>query len=135
MTCELTGEDVGQVPSSLGHYELMVCAREELARAVDLVSELGRYTCDTCIEPGDTMDIDRYFGDATIRALLFAQIDQGQSSFEVSGEKCGLLLCIGITRDELELSRTSGSATLIRILKATGVFPYTVPGRQSALLA
>lgn len=29
VTAELTGEDVGQRPSSLGHHELMICTRQE----------------------------------------------------------------------------------------------------------
>src|SRR5215831_9514891 len=43
VTADLTGEDVGQLPSSLGNYELMVCVREELPRAADMISRLARY--------------------------------------------------------------------------------------------
>jgi len=57
ITADLTGEDVGQLPSSLGNYELMICVRENLPRAADLISRLARCTCDSKLEAGDTMDL------------------------------------------------------------------------------
>src|SRR6188472_2388416 len=37
VTAEMTGEELGQRPSSLGHYELMVCVQHEESKAADLV--------------------------------------------------------------------------------------------------
>jgi hypothetical protein len=132
-TCELTGEDVGQISNSLGHYELMICVREDLDRAAQLVSQLSRYTCEAKLEPGETMDLSDYFGDSTIRALLFAQPDLGSCGFELAGERCGLLLCLGITQDELEFRHSEGVEKLLELLKKHGVFPYTEPSRPSVL--
>src|SRR6478736_80626 len=56
VTADLTGEDVGQLPTSLGNYELMICVRGELSRAADMISRLARYTCEAELEPGESMD-------------------------------------------------------------------------------
>src|SRR5579859_3732521 len=44
VTAEMTGEDTGQRPTAIGNYELMICARQELPKAGDLISKLARYT-------------------------------------------------------------------------------------------
>lgn len=134
VTCELTGEDVGQQPSSLGHYELMMCVRSELPAAADLISRLACYTCDAVVEPDETMDIDDFFEDGSLCALLFAHPLAPDTRFEFGGERYGLLLCIGITASELEFAKVHGREPLLALLKEHGVFPYTVPGRPSVPL-
>jgi Suppressor of fused protein (SUFU) len=135
VTAEMTGEDVGQRPTTLGNYELMICARQELQKAGDLISKLARYTCDAELEPGETMDIGTFFGDSTIRALLFTYPREVPVHFEFLGQRCGLLLCIGITSEELAFKKAHGSANLLALLRQHGVFPYTVPERPSVPLA
>lgn len=71
VTADLTGEDTEQQPSGLGNYELMICTRQKLQKAADLISNLARYTTKAVLEPGETMDLGTYLGDSTIRALLF----------------------------------------------------------------
>jgi hypothetical protein len=134
VTANLTGQEVGQRPSSLGNYELMVCVREDLPKAADLVSKLSRYTCDAELEAGQTMDLGTYFGDSTIRALLFAYPGEKQIHFEFLGERYGLLLCVGITGEELAFGRSEGSEKLLVLLKQHSVFPYTMPDRPSVPL-
>jgi suppressor of fused protein SUFU len=134
VTAEMTGEDVGQRPTTLGNYELMICARHELKKAGDLISRLARYTCDTELEPEQTMDIGTFFGDSTIRALLFAHPGDQPVHFEFLGERYGLLLCVGITGDELAYKKTHGSTSLLALLKRHDVFPYTIPDRSSVPL-
>ena len=134
VTCELTGQDVGQQPSSLGHYELMICVRSELPAAADFISRLACYTCDAVVEPGETMDIDDFFEDGTLRALLFAHPLAPDTRFEFGGERYGLLLCIGITAPELEFAKVQGRESLLALLKEHGAFPYTVPDRPSVPL-
>jgi len=133
VTADLTGEDAGEKQSSLGNYELMVCARQEMPKAADLVSRLARYTCDAKIEPGQTMDVDAFFSDSTIRALLFANPRDEPVHFEFSGKRHGLLLCIGITAEELKFGRSQGTEKLLAMLKQHGVFPYTIPNRTSVV--
>ena len=62
VTAEMTGVDMGQRPSTLGNYELMICAKEQLEKAADLISRLGRYTCEATLEAGETMDLGTFFG-------------------------------------------------------------------------
>lgn len=134
VTAEMTGEDVGQRPNSLGHYELMICARQELKKAGDLISMLARYTCDAVLEPGETMDLNTFFGDSTIRALLFTHPAEHPVHFEFLGQCYGVLLCIGITAEELAFKQSNGSARLLQLLREHAVFPYTTPDRPSVPL-
>jgi hypothetical protein len=134
VTAEMTGEDVGQRPTTLGNYELMICARQELQAAADLISKLSRYTCDARLEPGETMDLEAFFGDSTIRALLFTHPGQQPVHFEFLGRCYGLLQCIGITAAELAFKQANGSDCLLALLKQHGVFPYTTPDRPSVPL-
>lgn len=134
VTAEMTGNDMGQQPSSVGNYELMICMRQDSSKAADLISRLARYTCEAEVEPGQTMDIQTFFGDATMRALLFAQPQEEPLEFAFLGQKYGLLLCIGITSDELSFGHSHGTDQLLALLKQHGVFPYTVPDRPSVPL-
>lgn len=134
VTAELTGEDVGQLPSSLGQYELMICTLKELNVAASFIAKLACYTCDAVLEAGETMDIGEFFGDSSLRGVIFAHPRPEPVSFEVLGQRCGLLLCVGITSQELAFSRAKGSAELLARLEKHGVFPYTIPGRQSVPL-
>jgi hypothetical protein len=134
VTAEMTGEDVGQRPTSLGNYELVICARHELHKAGDLISNLARYTCDAELEPGETMDLGTFFGDSTMRALLFTHPCEQPVHFEFLGQRYGLLLCIGITAEELAFKQAHGSESLLALLSQHGVFPYTTPDRPSVPL-
>ena len=134
VTAELTGEDVGHRPSNFGHYELMICTRQELPKAADFISRLACYTCDAELEAGQTMDIGEFFGDATLRAMLFAHPGKQPVHFEFLGQRYCLLLCIGITADELAFARTRSTEELLALLKQHGVFPYTTPDRPSVPL-
>jgi len=134
VTAEMTGEEAGQHPTSLGNYELMICARQELQKAGDLISQLARYTCDTGLEAGETMDLGAFFGDSTIRALLFAHPREEPVYFEFFGQRYGLLLCVGITAEELAFGRSRGTGELLALLRQHQVFPYTTPDRPSVPL-
>lgn len=134
VTAEMSGGGVGQLPSTLGNYELMICAKQELQRAGDLISNLARYTCDAELEPGETMDLGTFFGDATIRALLFTNPREQPVHFEFLGRRYGLLLCLGITAEELAFKQAHGSESLLALLRQHHVFPYTIPDRPSVPL-
>ena len=54
--------------------------------------------------------------------------------FEFLGRRYGLLLCIGITSEELAFKQASGSDSLLALLKQHAVFPYTIPDRPSVPL-
>lgn len=129
VTAELTGPATTQRPTSLGNFELMICAREELPPAAELIANLASYTCQAEVEPGETMDIETFFGDSTLRAVLFAHPNEYPVSFEFLGQRYGLLLCIGITAEELAFKQANGSQKLLALLKQHEVFPYTTPAR------
>jgi hypothetical protein len=80
------------------------------------------------------MDLPDFFRASVIKALLFAHPSEKPVQFELLGQRCGLLLCIGITAEELAIKRASGSDALLALLKQGGVFPYTVLQRESVTL-
>ena len=64
----------------------------------------------------------------TIVALLFLEY----ARFKVLERDAGLLLCIGITQEELDVKTEQGSSVVDQKLKERGVYPYTDLNRQSA---
>jgi hypothetical protein len=128
-TSELIGRD-DQVANALGNYELLIFHREDCDWGADLISRLAFYTCQAELNPGNTMDIDSIVPEgSTIVALLFC--DYGH--FEVRGRDSGLLLCIGITSDELTECQSGNQAMVESALKKSGVFPFTDLYRVSTL--
>ncbi len=120
-TCELIGRD-DQVENDLGNYELVICHRDEEDWGADLISRLAYYTLEARIDPGETMDIAEAAPlDSTIAALLFFEYGK----FEVRNRKAGLLLCVGITADELELCRSGKRGKVESALKAAKVYAFT----------
>ncbi len=77
------------------------------------------------------MDLGTFFGDSAIRALLFTHPREQPVYFEFLGRRYGLLLCIGITADELAFKQAHGSDGLLALLRQHGIFPYTMPDRLS----
>src|SRR4030095_5555182 len=133
VTADLTGEDVGQLPTSLGNYELMICVREEMSQAANMISRLARYTCEAELEPGETMDLPGFFKDSVIKALLFTYPSEQPLEFGFLGKRYGLLLCIGITEAELAFKKSNGSDQLTALLRQRSVFPYTELHRDSII--
>jgi hypothetical protein len=131
VTSDLTGDD-SQLKNSLGNYELMICTREKVDWAPNLISKLALYTFEAVLEPGETMDIGPALPDGSrASALLFVKPELSNNQFYVDGSQCGLLLCLTIMPDELELKMKSGSEPLVRALKEKGVFPFSDLNRES----
>ncbi len=129
VTSELIGCDE-QIENELGNYELMICQRDDVEWGADLISRLAHYTLRAELEPGETMDVGEAAPEgSTITAFLFC--DYGQ--FEVRGRPAGLLLCLGITSDELEACRNGQTDNVLSALKAAGVYPFTDLERKSVL--
>lgn len=126
-TSELIGRDE-QIPSKIGNYELLVFHRDDNRWGANVISKLSFYTCKAVLNPGATMEIGSATPEeSTIAAFLFC--DYGR--FEVLGRDAGLLLCIGITADELSACRSGNSVGVIAALKEAEIFPFTDLGRQS----
>jgi suppressor of fused protein SUFU len=129
VTAELIGCDE-QIKNRLGNYELMICQRQKDDWGDNLISQLAQYTLDSKLEPGETMDIGSAVPDgATIAALLFFKY----ATFRVRGRKCGLLLCLGITADELAAAHAGRRDAVEQALVESGVYPFTDVARKSVL--
>ncbi len=130
VTSELIGRD-DQVLNSLGNYELAICTRSEEPWAGELISRLAYYTLEAKLEPGETMDVGAALPEgSSIEAFLF--LDFGR--FEVFERRAGILLCVGITGDELQSCHAGRGAEVERALRRTGAFPFTDLRRQSVSL-
>jgi hypothetical protein len=130
VTSELIGRD-DQVPNDLGNYELVICHRTDEPWGPQLISQLAHYTLEAALNPGDTMDIGPAAPEgSTIAALLFLEYGR----LNVRGRDAGLLLCIGITADELEACRNGDRERVEVGLTELGEFPYTDLFRPSVFL-
>jgi hypothetical protein len=67
--------------------------------------------------------------DSRMVAFLFDEF----AKFEMRGEPAGVLLCIGITADELSACRRGKKDRVLKALKSKGVYPFTDLERRSAL--
>lgn len=129
VTAELIGSEE-QVRSTLGNYELAICHRDAETWGPNLISRLAHHTLESPLEPGETMDIGPIAPEGSgIAALLF----ESYGRFEVEGRKAGVLLCIGITEEELKWCLRGKSAEIVQHLKARSIFPFTEFGRQSVV--
>ena len=128
-TAELIGcED--QPANSQGNYELMICHREDPEWGQNVIGQLAYYTLKAPLNPGETMDIGSAVPvGATIAAFLFC--DYGR--FRVRDLDAGLLLCVGITAEELAECRPGNRVQVEVGLKESGVFPFTDLYRESVL--
>lgn len=131
VTCDLIGNEK-QVPNRWGHYEVMMCMKEETDWAPQFLSRLAQYTHQATLQPGDTMDIEELRPpDSTIAGVIFARPDSPAESFNVLGSPAGLILCVGITAAEFGACKNFGSGVMLRMLKEQGIFPHTDLQRES----
>jgi hypothetical protein len=129
VTSELIGRD-DQIENDLGNYELVICHRDAEDWGPDLISRLAYYTLRARINPGETMDIAAAAPEgSTTAALLFFNY----GTFNVRKRRAGLLLCVGITADELKLCRAGNRDRVEKALKAAKVYPFTDLYRDSAI--
>ncbi len=128
-TSELIGSD-DQLSNDQGSYELVICSREDDAWGPGIISKLAYYTLEAALNPGETMDIGPATPDgSTIAAFLFC--DYGR--FKVRDRSAGLLLCLGITAEELSECHAGNRDRVESALKEAGVYPFTDLFRESVL--
>jgi len=131
VTAGLTGYS-SQKENQLGQYELMMCTREEDENVSSLLSDLSNYTLENPINPYDSIDLGPEQPEGiTIRALLAQQPDAASKPFDLFGQRCGLLLLMGITSEELEAFRNGEEVRVLEALSA--ISPYTDMGRASVI--
>lgn len=128
-TCDLMGR-ADQIPNRLGAYELAVCHRSDEDWGARYISKLAYYTLMARVEPGQTMDLGTWMPTgSSITAIMFEEL----ASFEIRGQPAGVLVCIGITADELSACRRGQHDRVIKALKSKGVYPFTDFKRRSTL--
>jgi hypothetical protein len=117
-----------QPKCSLGRYELAICLPAENKWAEHLLYKLSQATVEEVFDIGHTADITAWVdSECVIKGLLFTKL----VSFEFDGQSFGSLLCVGLTRGELDYALEHGSENLLNRLKAAGAFPVTNPNRAS----
>lgn len=130
VTSDLTDPKSNQVLSEIGNYELMICTRSESKWAAGIISDIAQYTLKKVVNPGDTMEID--FPDTSkLEALLF--VEQELPTYRFWGREYGILLCVGITKSELEYSFRTSTKSLLEILEKNEIIPYTDFDRDSVI--
>jgi len=130
VTSDLIGNDK-QKPNLLGNYELMICHRTPSEWGPGIIRRLAYYTLSTPLNPGETMDLGPSVPKgSTIVAFLFLEY----AAFRVRRRKAGLLLCVGITKDELDVRFEQGPSVVEQKLKEKDVYPYTDLMRPSVFL-
>jgi hypothetical protein len=128
-TCELLGEP-SQKRNLQGTYELAIAHRDENDWGPNIISKLARYTCDAVLQPGQTMDIDSAVpAKSTIAGFFFDDFKR----MKFAGADAGVLLCIGLTADEVIACRKGKRQMVYDALIAQKVFPYTDLNRLSVL--
>ena len=128
-TAELIGCD-DQPVNDQGNYELIICSREDDEWGQNIIGQLAHYTLESVLNPGETMDIGPATPEgSTIAAFLYC--DYGR--FRVRDRDAGLLLCLGITSDELSECRAGNRFRVESALKDAGVYPFTNLFRESAM--
>jgi len=131
VTSELIGDD-RQIQNALGNYELAICHRTEETWGARMISSLAYYTLDVRLEPGHTMDVSPAVPPgAAITAFLFTDFGR----FTVRGRRAGLLLCVGITPDELSACQRGNLQGVEAGLRSRNVYPFTDFQRESVLRA
>lgn len=129
VTADLIGDDRSK-PNDLGQYELMICLRDEADWAPQLISNLAKYTIDAVLQPGETMDIAPALPQPTnLSSFLFGSY----ATISVQGKPASILLCVGITGEELQYLQANGYDALLQRLKDAGVFPFTDLSRRSVV--
>lgn len=100
--------------------------------APKLISQLAAYKLDTPLQPWDMMTIAQVLPEgANLCDALFVPY----ADFEVRDRKCGLLLCLGLTNEELQSCQTVDCEPIIDKLNEAGEYPFTTPQRESAIKA
>ena len=128
VTCELLDEP-GQIPNGLGKYELVGADRHGDDAIANIISRLARFTCDARLNVRDTMDIEGAVPNgSSIISLLFLEF----ARFQFEGKPAGLLLCLGITADELAACRHGRVNEVVDALQVGGIYPYTDWTRESS---
>jgi hypothetical protein len=108
----------------------MICQRPDAEWGAGIISRLAYYTLEAELNPGETMDLGDASPDgSSIVAFLFFDY----ARFEVRRRSAGLLLCVGITDDELHACQAGRRLEVESALQSANVYPFTDLFRDSVL--
>jgi hypothetical protein len=131
----LDSEGSGLLPSRIGTYELLALTKLDWTnpptaafssidrRMCGLLTAIARYSEIASLNPNETCEVPAD-GDGPNASIIFAAHPTA-SSFQIGMQVHGLLLCIEVHAVELEFARQQGTQALIRLLRASGHFPYS----------
>ncbi|MEL6562559.1 MAG: suppressor of fused domain protein [Bacteroidota bacterium] len=134
------------LPNRLGLFELVALTKhnfiesEKLGegdfgkierRFCGIFTGVGNFSFQAKLEPGETCELP--VNEEPNRCLVFDEYTDTFESFQVQGQKYGLLLIIEVHRDEMEYAMQNGSAALFKKLKEKGYYPYSDLDRPSVV--
>ena len=119
-----------QPKNSLGGYEVAICLPEEREWAEHILFKLSHATLEEVFDVGHTADITAWVEDTcAIKGLLITEL----ISIQFNEQPFGALLCIGVTRSELDYALAHGSRKLLRLLEKKTRFPCTDLSRAAVV--
>ena len=127
-------------PGKAGYFELVACippgTDPHAKGALDLVEQVlnpvARFASMASLNPHETAELPGEDNEPTL-PVLFDEFNPKVVPFTVGSETFHLLLVMTITHAELAFARANRSAALIEKLKAAGVYPHSIAGRQSVV--
>lgn len=123
-----------QKRGKFGRYELMA-ACDDGSWCFNVLTMIGRYGLSQVIEPGDTIDIGQLTDQgAPVQGVVFEAALQARLFRSFRFERCGVMRCIGVTRQELEFAISRGTPALIEALERAGIYPRTFTQRGESVV-
>jgi len=120
-----------QKRGSLGRYEVLALTDDE-DWCIDVLTRVGNQCLQDLFKPGDTLDIAQWTSpNAAMQGIIFEEAFKTRLR---SGERCGLLRCIGVARQELEFAVRQGVPALIEHLKRNDIYPRSMTHRAPVKL-
>lgn len=126
----ITGDLYGkrQKLSDAGNYEFLIAHSNEDKWGPYLISRLAYNSLESSIYSGETMDLGSFaLKGSSIKAIIFDKY----ADFTIDNNKYGLMLVMGITKDEFNWAKKNGGKELIIKLKGKNIYPYTNLTRKS----
>ena len=135
VTADLTGPATSQLLDGGEQYELVMCTRQPAGWAAKFLSIYAPITHEAVLQHLDTADMVQFTPNERMTKLAFTQFPTIDTKFDLFGNPCHLLLCVGLYKEEFEKSRAFGdNQILIDALDNAGVMPFTDPDRDPVTL-
>jgi len=129
--CYVTGDLIGksQKPSDAGNYELLIIMGKGEEWGVNLIRMLAFSTLEESLNSCETMDIGNFGAKVGFDAIIFDKF----AKTTINGKEIGIMLVIGITKNELKWKFNNSGEALLKKLKDNGLYPVSKPKRKSII--